>query len=72
MRSESNSVSAFRVSVEPLRSERCCNKLQQEIASLKETMGEYELQDKLIQPSRTDELARSLVEPHISVVNWSL
>ena len=28
VRSESNSVSAFRVSVEPLRSERCCNKLQ--------------------------------------------
>ena len=67
--SESNSVSAFRVSVEPLRSERCCNELQQEIASLKETIREYELQDEVIQPSRTDELARNLVEPHISVVN---
>ena len=51
-----------------MRSERCCNELQQEIASLKETIREYELQDELIQPSRTDELARSLVEPHISVV----
>ena len=69
VRSKSNSVSAFHVSVEPLRSQRCCNELQQEIGSLKETIREYELQDRLIQPSRTDELAKSLVEPHISVVN---
>ena len=62
-------ISRINFSVEPLRSERSCNELQQEITLLKETIREYELQDELIQPFGTDEIARNLVKPHISVVN---
>ena len=32
-------------------------------------MLEYELQDETVQPSRSEELAASLVEPHITVVD---
>ena len=46
-----------------------CNQLKHEIVSHKEEVREYELQDEVLQASRTDELARSLVEPNIKVVN---
>ena len=39
------------------------------MASLKEALREYELDNEIIQPSKTDELAKSLAEPHIKVVN---
>ena len=67
---ELGSFSSFRVSVEALPSAACdCNELKQKVVALKEAVREYELEDETIQPSKTDELAKSLVEPHIKVVD---
>ena len=66
--SSNSALSRLKVVVEPLQS---CDysKLKQEISSLKETVCQYELQDEVLQPSTTDELTSSLVEPNIRVVN---
>ena len=66
--SSNSALSTLKVVVEPLQS--CdCFKLKEEIFSLKETVRQYELQDEVLQPSRTDEFTSSLVEPNIKVVN---
>ena len=66
--SSNSALSTLKVVDEPLQS--CdCFKLKQEIFSLKENICQYELQDEVLQPSRTDELTSSLVEPNIRVVN---
>ena len=51
----------------------CCNKsecvkLKQEISDLKEDLRRYVLEDEEIQPSRSDEIIRELVEPKVKVV----
>ena len=67
---ELGSFSSFRVSVEALPSAACdCHELKQKVIALKEAFREYELEDETIQPSKTDELAKSLEEPHINVVD---
>ena len=43
--------------------------MKHEIAELKQKLLEYELQDETVQPLRNEELAASLVEPHITVVD---
>ena len=43
--------------------------MKDEIAELRQKLLEYELQDETILPSRSEELAASLVEPHIAVVD---
>ena len=45
------------------------NELKQEIASLKNILREYELNDEMLMPSKTNEQARELVEPFIKVVD---
>ena len=66
--SGTNALSILKVVVEPMQS--CdCNQLKHEIVLLKEAVREYELQDEVLQASRTDELARSLVQPNIKVVH---
>ena len=37
--------------------------MKHEIAELRQKLLEYELQDEAVQPSRSEELAASLVEP---------
>ena len=67
---ELDSFSSFRVGVEALPSAACdCNELKQKVVALKEALRECEMEDETIQPSKTDELAKSLVEPHIKVVD---
>ena len=43
--------------------------MEQEIGELKQKLLEYELQNESVQPSRSEELLASLVEPRISVVD---
>ena len=44
-------------------------KKKQEITELKKKLLDYELQEETDQPSRSEELAASFVEPHITVVD---
>ena len=46
-----------------------CNQWKSEVFSLKQTLRDLELEDEVIQPSRTDEIARTLVESNLKVVN---
>ena len=48
---------------------RECENLRLENASLKENLRKIELKDEELLPSREDDMARSLVEPNIKVVN---
>ena len=48
---------------------RECENLRLENASLKENLRKIELEDEELLPSREDDMARSLVEPIIKVVN---
>ena len=48
---------------------RECENLRLENASLKENLRKIELKDEELLPSREDDMARSLVEPNIRVVN---
>ena len=48
---------------------RECENLRLENASLKENLQKIELKDEELLPSREDDMARSLVEPNIKVVN---
>ena len=48
---------------------RECENLRLEDAGLKENLRKIELKDEELLPSREDEMARSLVEPNIKVVN---
>ena len=43
--------------------------MKHKIAELWQKLLEYELQDETVQPSRSGELAASLFEPHITVVD---
>ena len=43
--------------------------MKHEIAEFRQKLLEYELQNEAVQPSRSEELAVSLVEPHITVVD---
>ena len=66
----SDQLQSRRVEVEPCECDiHKFQELKQEIAGLKETLREIEFQNEVIQSSKNDEKARSLVEPHIKVVN---
>ena len=70
MNVRSDQLQSRRVEVEPCKCDiHKFQILKQEIAGLKETLHEIEFQNEVIQPSKNDEKARSLVEPHIKVVN---
>ena len=47
----------------------CCLKLKGEIAQLKESLRESNLEDETVQPSRSDQTAKELVETGIKVVD---
>ena len=65
-----NSYRTFKLAIQSMADTSCdCVKLKREIDELKAIVREYELQDECVQSSRTDELANSLVSPHINVVN---
>ena len=49
--------------------EDCCVKLKREIADLKQSLRESNLDDEALQPSRHDERAKESVESKIKVVN---
>ena len=50
--------------------DRCeCEQLKQEIAGLKESLRNYEIEDEVKQPSINDEIARQLVESNIKIIN---
>ena len=50
--------------------DRCeCEQLKQEIAGLKESLGNYEMEDEVEQPSINDEMARQVVESNVKVIN---
>ena len=46
-----------------------CEQFKQEIAGLKESLRNYEIKDKVKQPSMNDEMARQLVESNVKVIN---
>ena len=46
-----------------------CNHLKQEIATLKESVRNFEREDELIQPSKHDEIACGMVEANVKVIN---
>ena len=46
-----------------------CGELREENVTLRENLQEFELYNEEVQPSKNDELARSLVEPYIKVEN---
>ena len=48
---------------------KCCSKLKKEIVILKENLRNCELADEAIQPSKTDEFVRRLVESYIKLVD---
>ena len=67
---DTNSYRTFKLAIQSMTDTSCdCVKLKREIDELKAIVREYELQDESVQSSRTDELANSLVSPHINVVN---
>ena len=43
--------------------------LKQEIAGLKESLRNYEIEDEVKQPSINDEIARQVVESNVKVIN---
>ena len=45
------------------------NKLKKEIAGLKKSLRNYEIDDKVKQPSINDEITRQLVESNVKVIN---
>ena len=46
-----------------------CERLKQEIASLKDSLRNYEKEDEVKQPSINDEIARQLAESNVQVIN---
>ena len=46
-----------------------CDELKYEVVSLKQTLRKLQLEDEVIQPSQTDEMARALVESNLKVVD---
>ena len=46
-----------------------CKHLKQEIATLKESVRNFEREDELIQPSKHDKIARGMVEANVKVIN---
>ena len=46
-----------------------CDRLKKEIVVLKENLRSHELADEVIQPSKTDDLTRDLVESNVKVIN---
>ena len=46
-----------------------CEQLKQEIASLKESLRNFEIEDEVKQPSINDEIARQVVESNVKVIN---
>ena len=46
-----------------------CSKLKLENSDLKQKLRDLELQDKVIQPSRNEDIAREIVESNIKIVN---
>ena len=46
-----------------------CDQLKQEISELKDSLRNYEIDDEVIQPSVTDDIARQLVESNVRVKN---
>ena len=46
-----------------------CSELKKEIVALKETVRQCELDDEIVMPSVSDEIAKELVEPNIKVVD---
>ena len=71
--SSSNSLSTLRVNIQSKAQGvnaalSDCTKLKEENATLKKALFEPKLQDKMVQPSRNEELAHELTVPHIKVV----
>ena len=46
-----------------------CERLRVEVSNLKEVLRRQELEDEIIQPSKSEELARKLVEPNVKLVD---
>ena len=46
-----------------------CDRLKKEFVDLKENLRSYELADEEIQPSKTDDFIRNLVESNVKVIN---
>ena len=46
-----------------------CGELREESVTLRENLREFELYNEEVQPSKNDELARSLVKPYVKVEN---
>ena len=46
-----------------------CEQLKQEIAGLKESLRNYEIEDKVMQPSMNDAISRQMVESNVKVIN---
>ena len=46
-----------------------CGKLREENVTLRENLRKFELYNEEVQPSKNDEVARSLVEPYIKLEN---
>ena len=65
VRSDSHQVLKARVNVDCDTNE--CEQLRQEITELKAALRQVELEDEETQPSRSEELACSLVEPNVKV-----
>ena len=49
--------------------EECCVKLKAEIAHLKQSLRELTLEDEAVQPSRSDEVAKDIVETDIKLID---
>ena len=65
-----NSLSSLRVQTTNPGNSVCeCSELKKEIVALKETVRQYELDDEVVMPSVSDEMAKELVEPNIKVVD---
>ena len=65
----SDDFSSQKVSIECATANCEVGKMKHKIAELKQKLLEYELQDEAAQLSRSEKLAASLLEPHITVVN---
>ena len=59
----------FKIQVDSNCDECECEQLKQEIAGLKESLRNCEIEDEVKQPSINDEIARQLVESNIKVIN---
>ena len=68
VKSESPVIYSLKVQIDETGDSCRCEQLEREVSSLKQTLRELELEDEVVQPSRTEVKVRELVETKVKVV----